>query len=405
MPRVLYISYWGALEQLGQSLVVPAVKQLARMGVDLTLVSFEKPLDLARADEVRRVREILREDGIEWLPLKYHKDPKIPATLFDIAHGIARSLQKRLTKRFDIVQGRTFIGGLAGLIVAPLIGAKFVYHNEGFYPDEQVDGGVWMKNSRPHRVAKRLENLMYSHADGIIALSHRAKAIIEKLPEVARKRTPIVFVPSCVDLERFHLPDAKPNFSLDEFKFVYIGSVGNRYILDKVGGFIAAARKIYPKVSLQIYSKAEVGLITRMLESGGLPPEAWTLEAVPYHEMPAHLANFQAGLFFLTEGISEHGCSPTKIGEYWATGLPVVTTPNVSDTDEIIRRERVGVVVERNDEESYRQAFGQLREILKDGELSRRCRKAAESHYALVPACERQFELYKNLARKTKPNV
>ena len=26
MPRVLYISYWGALEQLGQSLIVPAVK-------------------------------------------------------------------------------------------------------------------------------------------------------------------------------------------------------------------------------------------------------------------------------------------------------------------------------------------------------------------------------------------
>jgi hypothetical protein len=41
MPRVLYISYWGALEQLGQSLVVPAVKKLANMGVEMTLVTFE----------------------------------------------------------------------------------------------------------------------------------------------------------------------------------------------------------------------------------------------------------------------------------------------------------------------------------------------------------------------------
>ena len=399
MPRVLYISYWGALEQLGQSLIVPAVKKLAQSGVDLTLLTFDKPHDLARLDDVRRVREMLWNDGIEWLPLNYHKDPKIPATLFDIAHGIVRSLGKRLTKRFDIVHARTFIGGLIGLIVAPLIGAKFVYHNEGFYPDEQVDGGVWKQNSRPHLVAKRLENKMYSRADGIIALSHRAKAIIENLPKVARKNTPVIFVPSCVDLERFHLPETKPKFSPDEFKFVYIGSVGNRYILDKIGSFMAAARKIHPNVTLQIYSKADVDLITRMLDDGGLEREAWKLEAVPYSEMPARLTNFQAGLFFLTEGISEHGCSPTKIGEYWATGLPVVTTPNVSDTDEIIRCERVGVIVERQDEKSYLQAFEELLDLLQDGKLSERCRQAAEVHYALTPACERQVELYRNLTK------
>ena len=111
MPRVLYISYWGALEQLGQSLVVPAVKRLARMGARLTLITFEKPHDLARADEMRRVREMFAEDRIDWLPLKYHKDPKIPATLFDMTHGIARGLQKRLTRRFDIVHARTYPGG------------------------------------------------------------------------------------------------------------------------------------------------------------------------------------------------------------------------------------------------------------------------------------------------------
>lgn len=400
MPRVLYISYWGALEQLGQSLVVPAIKKLAQSGADLTLVSFDKPQDLARADDVRRVREMLAEDGIRWLPLKYHKDPKIPATVFDIAHGIVRSLQKRLTKRFDVVHGRTFIGGLIGLIVAPLIGAKFVYHNEGFYPDEQVDGGVWAQDSRPHRVAKRLENLMYSRADGIIALSFRAKAQIENLPAVRRRKTPVVFVPSCVDLEAFQLPPGKSDFSgfsENEIKLVYIGSVGGRYILDKVGGFVAAARKIHPGVKLQIYSKADADLITRMLDASGLERMAWTLEAVPYREMPARLGEQQAGLFFLTEGISEHGCSPTKIGEYWATGLPVVTTPNVSDTDEIIRRERVGVVIEKHDAESYRRAFEDLRELLKNGEIARRCRRAAENHYALTPACERQLALYKNL--------
>jgi len=370
------------------------------MGADLTLITFEKPVDLARADEMQRVRKMLAEDNIDWLPLKYHKDPKIPATLFDMAHGIARGIQKGLSKKFDIVHARTYPGGLIGLALAPLIGAKFVYHNEGFYPDEQVDGGVWAENSRPHRVAKRLENLMYSHADGIIALSYRAQANIEKMPEVVRKKTPVIFVPSCVDLERFLLPETKPDFLKDQLNLVYIGSVGNRYILDKVGAFVAAARKINPNVSLQIYSKADSELITKMLDDGGLAREAWKLEAVPYSEMPQHLSQYHAGLFFLTEGISEHGCSPTKIGEYWAVGLPVVTTPNVSDTDEIIKRERVGIIINEQTRESYEQAYREMQELLDDSELSSRCRQAAESHYALAPACERQFALYQKLIQK-----
>lgn len=397
MPKILYISYWGALEQLGQSLVVPAVKKLAQMGAQITIVTFEKPADLARTDEMKRVGAMFAEDKIEWLPVQYHKDPKIPATLFDIAHGIARGLQKRLKTKFDIVHARTFTGGLIGLILAPLIRAKFVYHNEGFYPDEQVDGGVWAKNSRPHRVAKKLESLMYSRADGIIALSYRAKAEIEELPDVRRKQTPVIFVPSCVDLESFHLPEKPTVFDTDEIKLVYIGSVGFRYILDKIGAFVQAARKINPHVKLQIHSKADPNLITEMLTAGGLERNSWTLEPIPYIEMPQRLTAHQAGLFFLTEGISEHGCSPTKIGEYWAVGLPVITTPNVSDTDEIIRRERVGVIIKSHTEEAYLQSFTELQELLKTPQLALRCRRAAENHYALTPACERQLALYKKI--------
>lgn len=397
MPKILYTVYWGALEQLGQSLVVPAVKKLSQMGAEITLVTFEKSHDLENKAEMNRVRQMLEEDGIEWIPLKYHKNPKIPATLFDIVQGISFGLAKRLKKKYDIVHGRTYIGGLIGLPLAKLIGAKFVYHNEGFYPDEQVDGGFWAKDSRPHRIAKSLENKMYAKADGIISLSYRAKAVIEAMLDVKRKNTPVIFVPSCVDLEKFHLPKIRPIFSNDEVKLVYIGSVGGRYILDKIGAFVATARKAGYNTTLQIFSKADPDLITKMLSDGGLSKDAWKLEAIPYNEMSKRLTEYQAGLFFLTQGISEHGCSPTKIGEYWAVGLPVITSPNVSDTDYIINRDKVGVIIEEHTETAYLKAFEELCEILQNKNLAFDCRKSAESHYALFPACELQFNLYLKL--------
>jgi glycosyltransferase involved in cell wall biosynthesis len=399
---VLYIVYWGASEPLGQSLVLPAVRELARLGAELTLVTFEKPADLERRDEMDRIGAMLSAEGVRWLPLRYHKRPKAPATLYDVARGVACGLALRFKGQFDIVHARTFVGGLMGMALAPLIGARLIYHNEGFYPDEQVDSGVWRENSAPHRLAKHLEARMYARADGIIAMSHRGRRQIEVMPEVARRGTPVVVVPSCVDLELFRCINS-PLLLDDRLRLVYSGSVGGRYILDRIGRFAAVSMGIFPDLHLQVLTRADRGLVGTMLKVGGLPDERWSVESASYWEMPGRLEGSSAGLSFLASGLSEHGGSPTKVGEYWAMGLPIVTTPNNSDMDEIIRRERVGVVVRGHADQDYQQAARELRELLQDPELESRCRRAAEKHYSLESACEQQIRLYGQLLERPIP--
>jgi len=399
-PKVLYVVYWGAGEPLGQSLVVPAVKTLAALGAKITLITFEKPHDLNQPGYISNIKQSLSDNGIEWLPQRYHKQPKIPATVRDIAAGVVQSLASRTKRGFDIVHARTFVGGLIGMVVAPLIGARYVYHNEGFYPDEQVDGGVWKSGSYPHRLARRLEERMYSRADGIIAMSFRGKREIERREKVISKMTPVIVVPSCVDLELFHRNGSSLSeaaLTTQTLRLVYSGSVGGRYILDRVGEFVSEAAKEFGGVHLDVLTRADKALVETMLSQGGLDRNLWSVTAMPYKQMPERISRSQAGLFFLAQGISEHGCSPTKIGEYWAMGLPVITTPNVSDTDDIIRRLKVGVIVEDHSVKSYRKAAYELRGLLDDAELATRCRRAAEEHYALLPACERQMAMYDSI--------
>jgi len=396
-PKVLYIVYWGAAEPLGQSLVLPAVRRLADLGADLTLVTFEKPADMARENEITRIRKDLNRNNVRWIPLRYHKQPKVPATGYDVIHGMARGIVSRLTNKPDLVHARTFIGGLMGAAVAALTKAKLIYHNEGFYPDEQVDGGIWKAESAPHRIAKYIEQRMYSRADGIISMSHRGRQVIEALPAVQRKGTPVIVVPSCVDLNHFKRDESTARGPHSPLRFVYIGSVGGRYVLDQAGRFVAAASREIGAANLRVLTRHDPALVASMLRQGGLNDDAWSTEEVSHSAMPRMLADQDAGLFFLSQGLSEHGCSPTKIGEYWAMGLPVVTTPNVSDTDEIIRRERVGVVVRENSGDAHRCAARELKALLEDEELAGRCRRAAEDHYALDQACDRQFDLYREL--------
>jgi glycosyltransferase involved in cell wall biosynthesis len=390
--HVLYVVYWGALEPLGRALVLPAVTRLASLGAELTLVTYDKPADLERAAEVDEVRRMLHDAAVRWVPLRYHKQPRIPATLFDAAYGVARGAA---SGRADVVHARTFIGGLTGLPLARVKRAKLIYHNEGFYPDEQVDGGFWEEGSRPHRIAKSLERRLYGSADAIFSLSEKGREIIGALDEVAARGTPIEVVPSSVDLDHFVAP-GNTERNADAPRLVYMGSVGGRYLVDRIGRFAAVAG-----ARLEILTPADTALVASELGKGGLPHEAWSSRFVPYEQLPGALAAYDAGVCFHTHTLSAAGGSSTKVGQYWAVGLPVIATAGLGDVDDIVRRERVGVVVGDHSDSAYEAAVDELRSLLRDPELAARCRAAAERHYGLDDACRRQLAIYERLARSS----
>lgn len=398
-PRVLYLVYWGAAEPLGQSLVLPAVVRLSQLGAALTLVTFEKPTDIERGDEMDRIRGVLRQAGVAWTPLRYHKRPKWPATLWDAVTAVRLALSLRRQGPIDILHVRTFVAGVMGLLVAPLIGARLVFHNEGFYPDEQVDGGFWKAGSWPHRLAKRLEGRLYDRADGLIVLSQRARHAVEQRPLVRARNTAVIVVPSCVDLERFaaaaleQLP-WRPGSGVN---LVYLGSTGGRYRFDQVAAFTVAVRRVAGRVHLRVLTPTPATSVAAALRLAGLSEAEFSIAQVPHSRVPLELASRHAGLFLFTRGLSEHACSPTKIGEYWAAGLPIVVTPNVSDSEQVVRAESVGVILDDFSEEAQLRAARALVDLLAQPGLAERCRLAAERHYSLEQSALVQYNLYKRL--------
>jgi glycosyltransferase involved in cell wall biosynthesis len=349
----------------------------------VTLVTFEKPEHLHRRELISEMRRDLESRGIRWLSLRYHQTPQVPAKMYDALAGWVSSIGAQLRERTAIVHARTFVGGLIGLALARLLRASFIYHNAA--------------GSARHRIAKQLEARLYARADGIIALSERARVTIQALPPVRQRRTPVIVVPSAVDLDRFRCSQEGNCERRDDLRLIYAGSVGARYRLDQAARFAAVAAEELGQVRLHVVTLADRVLVEQMLRASGLRPDAWSIAALPHSQMPDELRQHDAGLSFRAQGLSEHGCSPTKIGEYWACGLPVVSTANVSDTDEIVHRERVGVIVKEHSEAAYREVARGLRTLLKDVSVGVRCRRAAESHYAMGPACERQMTLYRQL--------
>jgi glycosyltransferase involved in cell wall biosynthesis len=209
-----------------------------------------------------------------------------------------------------------------------------------------------------------------------------------------RTRQPVTstaVVPSCVDLERFQLVPQRQSPARD-CRLVYVGSVGGRYRLDQMARFLQVVRREMPSASLKVYSHSNPEMIRSQFRSCGVEDDWWSLDYVPNAEIPRVLASRCAGLHFLAPGV--YGGSPTKIGEYWAAGLPVVTTPGVGDVDAVVRRDRVGVIVEADTDAACRKAARELRLLLEEPDLPLRCRRAAERYYSLDQAVEVQLRLY-----------
>lgn len=392
--RVLYVVYWGLLEQLGSALVVPGVQRLSAAGIRYGVVTFEKARDLDHPTAVETTRGRLERAGVTWLPLRYHKYPKWPATFFDVLNGVARTTALGRSLGVRAIHARTYLGGIIGALSARLLRVPYVFHNEGFYPDEQVDGGIWRRDSIPHRIAKGIERRLYANAAGTIVLSERAREEVELFPEVARRGAPVIVVRSCVDLERFPVRAQPPRQPGDPLRLVWLGSVGGRYRFEDAVRLaeIAAADGI--PVRLGVLNLVERERLYRTLSGSALPPGSWSVRGVDHSAVGRELVLHDAGLFLFTRGLSEHACSPTKIGEYWAAGLPVVVSPNVSDTEPEVVRRRVGVVVNSHADADFRTAVGELIELLKDPNLGPRCRRAALELYDLDLAAAEQRRLY-----------
>ena len=91
--RVLFISYNGMLDPLGQSQVLPYLRELASRGVRFTLLSFEraKAFEPQGVSQCEQLRDKLKAQGIEWHWLRYHQRPSIPATIYDVMAGYRKA--------------------------------------------------------------------------------------------------------------------------------------------------------------------------------------------------------------------------------------------------------------------------------------------------------------------------
>jgi hypothetical protein len=110
--RVLYLTYDGLTDPLGQSQILPYIVGLRRRIGEVfapDIVSFEKTERYAASGE--KLREMLSTEGIGWYPQKFHTKPPLLSKAYDEWRFFQVAWKLTRERSYDVYHARSYVAG------------------------------------------------------------------------------------------------------------------------------------------------------------------------------------------------------------------------------------------------------------------------------------------------------
>jgi len=397
--RVLYVCYLSLEDPLVHSQVVAYLAGLVERGHVAHLMTFEPHLSRERS---RQFGEELGRRGIAWHRRHYHKRPSLPATAFDVIAGglVAARIVRR--HRLDAIHARNHMPAAMALIAARFARFRTIFDLRGLMAEEYVDAGNWKRGGLPYRLTQWVQRAALRRADGLVTLT---EAVRPHLSEAKAGPETTFVIPCCADVERIaerssERADARAELEIGARPtMVYVGKFTGWYMEREMADFLSVARRSQPDLLFLIVTQADPAPMLRELDRNGIGPHDYRILRAEPEEIGRYLAAADVGLSFVRPCFSKISSSPTKIGEYLAAGLPVVSTAGIGDVDALLRDNCVGALVEDLSAPGYEAAVATLRELRADPAARQRCADVARQSLSLREVGIPRYDaLYRRLA-------
>jgi len=371
--KVLYLTYDGISDPLGQSQILPYLAGLSRFGYRFTILSFEKKDRYEKQQAY--LREFMKAEKIEWVPLSFSTRPPLLAKFYDAMRMRKKAIALQQQHKFDMVHCRSYIAADVGLALKKKFGIKFFFDMRGFWADEKKDGGSWNTDKLVFRKIytyyKRKEAEYLQNADAVISLTEAGKKEIMRW-DAYNAKTGIQVIPCCADMNLFSLTDEnqkkeakdKLGISGDQLVLSYLGSIGTWYMLDEMLLFFRQLKVKYQNAKFMFITHSPADHIFSAAEGHGLKKEDFIIKEFARKEVPFFMKASDINISFIKPVYSKISSSPTKLGEVLSMGIPVICNSGVGDVKEIVETSDSGVVINGFTEYDFEQAIAKIPHLL-----------------------------------------
>jgi glycosyltransferase involved in cell wall biosynthesis len=333
--RILYLTYDGLTDPLGQSQVLPYIIGLSQRGYRFTIISFEKEEKFEKLKG--EISNVCQEHSIKWIPLRYHKKPPVLSTLFDVWKLWQNVKREYQINSFQIIHCRSYITALVGLKAKQKWNTKFIFDMRGFWADERVEGGLWNLKNPLYKIVflffKKREKQFLTQSDVIISLTHNAKNEILNW----KIKNTVVIIPCCVDLDQFDpnkialnqkdLLRKELGIKSDDFVLLYLGSLGTWYQIKEMLIFFIELKKVKSNAKFLIVTNDTLNLTEFPFK------EDVIIQKAPRSKVPIFISLSNGSVMFIKPSFSKKASSATKMAEVLAMQIPLIANTGWGDIE------------------------------------------------------------------------
>lgn len=367
--NILFISYWSFHDGLTQGSVIPNLKILRAMPKVNKLV-------LCTVERGQMVDKIESEDFLH-VPLSANTKSGLFAKMDDYIRFPREVAALVKVHKIDLVICRSSLAGAIGLMATLFLKVPFVVESFEPHASYMIESGVW----RRYGVRAFVENLFhYFIRKKALYLLPVAEGYARQLRDRYHLQN-IRVAPCIVDLEKFNPSKRDRTFlriSENAVVGIYVGKFGGMYYQEEAFVLFCHARSVFDHFHLVILTPDRQYAV-QMLKRYNFKDGDFHVLTVPHEQVPGFLASADLAFATYKHSPSKRFLSPIKVGEYWASGLPVILTDGVGDDAAIINTSGFGATFQASDE-SMLQALHKVKKQLAGSDAVRNNRQLAEQH-------------------------
>jgi glycosyltransferase involved in cell wall biosynthesis len=392
MTPTLYLTRNGLLEPLGQSQVFAYLRGLSRDHA-ITLITYEKSEDHADTARMALAREACAAHNIRWLPQEFRPRPKIIAPALSMMRMTWLVWREVRGRRAGLIHARSYIPAAVALSVHRLTGVPFIFDMRALWPEELITSGRLKRGSVLHRAIVAVERACLRDAAAVVSLTHAAVAHLKHEYPAELDGQRIDVIPTCADLDRFALAPTK---RAGPAVHGCIGTILSGWFrTDWLAAWLSAVAIDDLDARFDIVTRDDADRVRAALDPKGTFGDRLSIGPRPTEEMPDAVRNHDLSVMFYAGGeVSELGRSPTRMAEVLGCGLPVIANKGVGDVADIVRQNKVGVIVDGPDPAQMRAALDELKVLMQDPDLPERCCATAEAVFSLDAGTEAYRGIY-----------
>ena len=401
---VLYLTYDGLLDPLGESQILPYLFGSLKTTDQLTIISFEKRNNF-NLDQNNLYKKLDSLD-ITWIPLVFSERFGSLGKIWDLIKLFVVCTKHSLYHRPMIVHARGHITVLIGCCIKLFIGSKLLFDFRGLWVDERVDKGGWNLSLFFHRVQyaifKYLEKYSLKFADHIVVLTN---IIVEEIIKISgQSLNKITVIPCCADYDHFHLisfedrKSSKISLNIGNAQIVlgYHGSIGTMYRMDRFLKLYEMAKKIDYRISALIITRDTAQITSLIAELVPISIQKDIhVQSGTRKNMPNLLKAVDISVSFIEPSFARQASSPTKMAESFAMGIPVICNSGVGDIEAQVNNLSGGIVIDSLSDEALNDLSSNLDKIINQGGI--RLRRASKEYFDLNIANERYKMIYNDI--------